>query len=307
MGELKKGSLDCRPKFSPPTPFLHRSNWVKEPTIKNAPDGMYGDDIWTDGTDIYYSNSLGEQQYVLRNNTWERKEWNISGLTASCIWTDGTDIYFSRGDDEQYVLKNGNWEPKEWKGDIPSGGQIWSDGTNIYYSSNGAQYVLIGDTWEKKKWKVPSSSCLYYSSLSVRDLYGDRIWSDGTNIYYCCGPDSRDEQFVLNGDTWSYKTWEGLNPFGNRIWTDGTNIYHSYAGEHHILKDGVWIPHEWSGATPTASNIWSDGTNIYLNQFEAYMLGGGPTEVYVLGAINRNPTAMLMGFQVGQALRRMRK
>ena len=68
-------------------------NWsVKTWTGLTDYDGRH---IWTDGTNIYYSN--GANQYVLdvATSTWSAKTW--TGLTVffgSQIWTDGTNIYY---------------------------------------------------------------------------------------------------------------------------------------------------------------------------------------------------------------------
>ena len=48
------------------------------------------------------------------------------------------------------------------------------------------------------------------------------IWSDGSNIYYSYNRSN----YILNGDTWEVKTWNGLtNFYGSYIWTDGINIF----------------------------------------------------------------------------------
>lgn len=312
MGKLKKGSCLCK-TIQFPTSITHDNHWVKV-NMKNVPDGMSASCIWTDGTDIYYS-GYDDVQLVLNGNTWETKEWNVSGLYGSFIWTDGTDIYSSG-----HVLRNGIWEIKEWEmfnkwGDVVpcsiSGGQIWTDGTDIYYSYNGQQYVLDRDTdsWHKITW---SGGKNIGGESTTAYFYGDRVWTDGTNIYYCGGPDHKDDgQGVLNGDTWSKKTWTGLNPLATNVWTDGTDIYYSSSEGQFILKDGIWIPHEWSGVNQPVPRIWSDGKNVYMNQYEAYMLGGGPTEVYVLAdpvpVPLLNPAALMQGYMVGQAIRRNRK
>ena len=55
---------------------------------------------------------------------------------------------------------------------------------------------------------------------------------DGINYYYS----SYSTQYVLQGDTWVKKTWNGLTSFyGNYIWTDGTNYYYSNYSEQHRL------------------------------------------------------------------------
>lgn len=111
------------------------------------------------------------------------------------------------------------------------------------------------DTFVYKTWKG--------FPRTVRDFYANRIWTDGTNIYYSYETD----QYVLNGDTWEVKTWNGLTSFmGSRVWTDGTNIYHSLDNNHHILNGDTWEEKTWNGLTSfSGTNVWTDGTNIYFS------------------------------------------
>ena len=178
-----------------------------------------GNQVWTDGENIYYS--LQSKQYVLNKETsiWTQKTW--SGLTSfvgDSIWTDGKNIYHSSGSaDRNYVLIDGSyWTPKSWSGYSQiSGNNIWTDGNNIYFSGGDSQtqYKLDKETstWSKKTWG------------RVYPEYGSYIWTDGENIYYS----SSSKQYVLNKatSTWSQKTWSGLTNFaGDKIWTDGENV-----------------------------------------------------------------------------------
>ena len=55
-----------------------------------------GDNIWTDGDNIYYSSS--STQYVLdkATSTWTTKTWNgLTSFDGSRVWTDGDIIYYS--------------------------------------------------------------------------------------------------------------------------------------------------------------------------------------------------------------------
>ena len=145
--------------------------------------------FWTDGVDIYYSNS--NSQYVLDKTTFTLKPKTWNGLTnpkATNIWSDGVDIYYSYGS-EQYVLdkSTSTWKPKTWNGLTSFYGEdIWSDGENIYHSlgaSFSTHYVLdkSTSTWKPKTWN------------GLTSFYGEAIWSDGVDIYYSSGS----EQYVL--------------------------------------------------------------------------------------------------------------
>ena len=136
-----------------------------------------GRDIWTDGTDIYYSNY--SVHYVLNKSTstWTAKTWTgLTSFNGSNIWTDGTDIYYSSSSN-QYVLDKATstWTKKTWSGLTSfDGSYVWTDGTDIYYSSSTTQYVLdkSTSTWTAKTW------------TGLTSLYGSDIWTDGTDIYY---------------------------------------------------------------------------------------------------------------------------
>ena len=219
-----------------------------------------GYDIWSDGDNIYYSNSTN--QYVLdkTTSTWSSKTW--SGYTninnGSNIWTDGDNIYYSYRSD-QYVLykSRSTWYTKTWNGLTSfTGDGIWTDGDNIYYSL-GSHYVLdkATSTWSPKTWS------------GYTNIDGLFIWSDGDNIYYSYDSD----QYVLDKSTstWSSKSWSGLTNFnGDRIWTDGDNIYYSYGTNHYVLDKATstWSPKTWNGLTNFDGDfIWTDGDNIYYS------------------------------------------
>jgi len=174
-----------------------------------------GENIWTDGTNIYYSNEVQNNgttgQYILKNGQWEPKNWSgFAPKYGENIWTDGTNIYYSQSS-IQYVLNGNTWEPKIWE-DLTDfdGYNIWTDGTNIYYSDNSQQYVLKNGQWEPKNWS------------GFAPKYGDNIWTAGTNIYYSQGS----TQYVLSGNTWEPKTWNVSGFYGCDIWTiDGFDYY----------------------------------------------------------------------------------
>ena len=83
---------------------LSNSTWETK-TFYVSPPRISGDLVWTDGTNIYYSN--GSDQFVLNKstNTWSTKSWNgVTNFRGDSIWTDGDNIYYSDGPGQQYVL-----------------------------------------------------------------------------------------------------------------------------------------------------------------------------------------------------------
>ena len=105
--------------------------------------------IWTDGTDIYYSYTTDQYKLDKSTHTWSAMTW--TGLTdfyGSNIWTDGTDIYYSSSTSDQYKLDKSThtWSAMTWTGLTDFyGTAIWTDGTDIYHSSGTKQYILDKD------------------------------------------------------------------------------------------------------------------------------------------------------------------
>ena len=99
------------------------------------------------------------------------------------------------------------------------------------------------------------------------------VWSDGTNIYFSSGTSHK----VLNGSTWSTKSWSGLSDFSGRfIWSDGSNYYYSRNSTQYVLNGSTWSTKSWSGLTSFVGyNVWSDGSNYYYsNGSTQYVLDG---------------------------------
>ena len=244
-----------------------------------------GSDVWSDGTNIYYSN--GSNQYIFNKSTatWEPKTWTgLTSFQGFCIWSDGDNIYYSWNSD-QYVLNKATstWETKTWSGYDPYMSPcIWTDGENIYYSNTTSQYVLnkATSTWETKTWSGYST------------LMGNDVWSDGNNIYHSLNSD----QYVLNKSTstWETKTWSGLTNFnGERIWSDGNNIYYSNQSSQYVLNKATstWESKTWSGLSSFSGvYIWSDGENIYYSYTtNHYVLKRNtPTTFEVMGITSKS-------------------
>ena len=233
-----------------------------------------GEDIWTDGENVYYSFEFNEvkYQYVLNKetSTWETKVWNITIRYGRCVWTDGDNVYYSDSTKQYFLNKSTlTWSQKSWTNLTNfSGDDVWTDGENIYYSSSSNQYVLnkSTSTWNVKSW------------TGLTDFQGQYIWTDGDNIYYSAGS----IQYVLDKSTstWTRKIWTGLTNFYNHlIWSDGENIYYSSGSINQYVLDketSTWSTKTWNGNPDFdgyGNDIWSDNKNIYLsNGFSQYIL-----------------------------------
>ena len=236
------------------------NNWSRKTwwgTFKN----FDGDNIWTDGENIYYSKGSSQRVLNLNKSTWELILWKgYTSFYGYNIWTDGENIYCSSGS-SQYVLdkSTSTWARKTWSGLTNfTGDCVWTDGENIYLSYNSDQYVLdkSTSTWTSKVWS------------GLTSFSGSNVWTDGENIYYSL--DLR--QYVLDKSTstWSRKTWIGLTNFNGRYtWTDGENVYYSSGSSYHYVLDkatSTWSPKTWSGESYfSGDKIWTDGENIYYS------------------------------------------
>ena len=215
-------------------PITWKTSW-------SQPFVGYGDYVWTDGIDTYYSRAAA--QYILNKSTstWNAKTWNgFTSIAGDRIWTDGTDIYYSNNR-TQYILNKSTstWSEKTWNGlTYFDAVYIWTDGTNIYYSSDTSQYQLdkTTSTWSVKTWT---------GLTSFRGWY---IWTDGTNIF--CSNDQNQYQLNKSTSTWEPQIWNGLTNFlGQRVWTDGTNFYYSKEDDQYQLYPPTPIQYLYKGDT----------------------------------------------------------
>ena len=63
-----------------------------------------GNNVWTDGDNIYYSDGSKQYLYDKATHSWIKKEWwGCNNMLGKYIWTDGTNVYYSY-ERENYVL-----------------------------------------------------------------------------------------------------------------------------------------------------------------------------------------------------------
>lgn len=221
-----------------------------------------GYNVWTDGNNIYYSQS--DDQYVLNKSTdtWNVKDWegyqNLLGGVG--IWTDGSNTYYSNFDAQYKLDKATNtWIQKTWNLRPSYGYDVWTDGNNVYYSQGTNHFILNKntETWEQIQWSGLSS------------FNGRYIWVDGNNVYYS----NWRNQYVLDKSisTWVPKTWNNLTEFdGVNIWTDSNNTYYSDVLEdkQYVLEKATntWNVKIWDDFAPLSGMyIWKDGNNVYFS------------------------------------------
>lgn len=243
---------------------------------------FFGNDIWTDGDNIYYSS--GENQYVLdqTTDTQSTKTQNISDnindILGTCIQTDGTDIYLSNGEDQYVLDKTTSTQNKKTQIGLTEfdGVDIQSDGTNIYYSrywedethstSTNYQYVL----------DIATSTQTTKTQHGFANLTGQYVQTYNDTIYYSEVTNylGGGNQYILNVDT---DTWEAndqgepssLNP--KRINGTKVQFYKDiayYDSTYMLNKDtNMWLNKEQTGLLTDFDGdcIQTDGTHIYYS------------------------------------------
>lgn len=269
-------------------------NWIYDSKTVS----LYGMNVWSDGTSVYYSDL--DKQYILNtaNLTCTKKEWGelYPGL-GTFVWSDGINTYYdSNISKNHWQLVNGVWQNHNWVGldgthntdwAISADG-IWTDGTDIYYSyysdNVSKQYKLFDKNkseWVEKVW------------LGTNDLNGYNIWKYNDNIYYSEG--KLHYRLDVKNSKWEPITWQGLNNFsGQNIWSDGNNTYYSTYNSttedsaQYMLVDTTWVKIVWEYAVPepdTANNVtWS---NIPDNFDPINIWHIGDTTYYSKGTTHR--------------------
>ncbi len=233
-----------------------------------------GEDVWTDGEQVYYS--AGPAQYVLNKgtSTWETKIWYglDHNLTGRFVWTDGENIYNS-SNEVQYIL---NKETSTWSSiDIGDVNYVyvslhnWTDGEEVYVSFGENQYVFNKETstWETKVWN------------GLQHFNAPAVWTDGKNIFY-------GNSHILDKTTSTWNTFafdesqlEGSFDVGN-VFNYKNHAYYieNFRDENFKLHLNAYVLNEeykweklvWNNAIENEflyelniNKIWSDGEKLY--------------------------------------------
>ena len=122
--------------------------------------------------------------------------------------------------------------------------------------------------------------------LNGSALYGDRIWTDGTNIYHS----HNSYQFILkyypNGNSyWTSTAWSGNSNFaGTNIWTDGRGVYCSGGTTQYSLEalptqyyskqNGEWNGNAIKAILRKEYGEWGEISTADLTDGKRYILGG---------------------------------
>lgn len=242
--------------------------------IKYGPDDIWVPVTFSGGSGVQYGtyvwrgyNSLTEDPVFYNSNyqltsyqTWSTKTWTgLTTFNAANIWrsTDNR-IFFSNGSSGQYELNGSNWSSMTW-GNVskPERSHIWTDGRYDYY---GDTHYRSSTSWYTKTWTWSDGKPSYFADNAKTAIWRD---TDG-KVYYSYGTN----QYVLNGSTWSQKTWTGLTSFeGENVWHDlnGRTFYSSGSKQYELdSSTSTWSKKTWTGLTSLFGNcIWNEGYNVY--------------------------------------------
>lgn len=243
-----------------------QSNSTWQPQPWSGLDDFLGRNIWTDGTNIYYSN--GAQQYQLdkAKSTWSTKEWHgLTNFSGVDIWVKDNEIYYSSGSEQYILTAPDQWVKFQWDTSgykYVYGQDIWTPRNSglggWYYSHDTDQYLLNFQKWAKTRW-----------SGSLSSFQGRNTWSDGQNVYYSEG--TKQYQFIANPTfRWETKQWKGLGSFnGENVWQQGQNIYYSEGTKQYqldLFHASKWETKQWKGLDNfNGVDVWTDGTNVYYS------------------------------------------
>lgn len=152
---LSEGHIQYEIILSVPTGELSwaQKNWGTFTSYFN------GEDIWAYKGKIYLSSENLQKEYKADTDNWVDKVWNIELAHGYELWTNGTELYYSHNDEQFVFDENDNmWVRQFWHGSIKSnnsssaivsfnGSEIWTDGDNIYcltaYEGFGTKYGVL--------------------------------------------------------------------------------------------------------------------------------------------------------------------
>lgn len=263
-------------------------------TFNSQPNAFFGNNVWTDGTDIYYSHY---DSYKLDKSTMTWSQVTISSLTSMMgvnIWHDGDNTYYNEcSDPDCYVWlwdkdnKRFNVTDRVKQDYAVQGPDVWHAGGNVYFSSNTGtaedpEHNLVWDR-STSKWVINTWN-FSVPLQSPYGLIGRNIWHDYNGNTYT-GDWDNSGNFVrlyklnLSTSTWNETSIDGHQDVqGIDIWTDyDGNMQYSNGLKQYTLDrtSGKWIsrdkwlfiPPNYIGEPyhPYGEYIWTDGSNIYYS------------------------------------------
>lgn len=261
-----------------------RAMWL--PTTFTGMDSYAGDDVWTDGTDIYCAPNVPSNTYKLDKAT---KTWSIVSVgfdwanTGSySVFHDGNITYACYNNGSTHEVYVFNTTTKKFSTHYAQDYQthtsnIWYNGGDIYFSMNTG---VVGDPAHNLKWNrsthkwEPVSMYFNPSLYGTYGLVGNSVWNYKGNSYV--GDWDYDSHFLRlykfnhSTSTWNETSWNGFCKVkGIDIWTDydGNMIYSDGSFQHKMnTSTDTWEPYDRyyvMRAPYSGRYVWSDGESIY--------------------------------------------
>ena len=272
-------------------------SWFRT-TFNSQPYKFFGDDVWTDGTDIYYSHY---NSYKLDKSTMTWNQVTIGGpdMHGVNIWHDGENTYYNEYSNPNcYVWvwdksnKRFNATDRVKQDYVVQGPDVWHAGGNVYFSMNTG---TVGDPAHNLVWNRSTSKWVIQTWTFIvplqhpLGLMGRNIWHDYNGNTYT-GDWDNDNNFLrlyklnLSTSTWDETSIDGHQDVrGIDIWTDyDGNMQYSNGLKQYTLDrtSGKWVSrNKWlfippnidgEGYHPYGEYIWTDGSNIYYSYNDGF-------------------------------------
>ena len=234
--------------------------WIEKPMSGSLTNFYSSDYIWQFNGQIFYSlgstQVFDKETYSWQEKTWS----GLSNITGSNVWTNGKDIYYSESTNKLYLLNKNTLEwvltDVKWAETIGedftyfTGANVWTDGKDIYYSKDGINYVYDSNLGYRKEWKPKTWG-------GLTNFRGKNVWAIGNEIFVNIEKDSGSSYtttYNLNKETstWDVVTVEKENGSAlylennpQNIWSDGKNVYstvnssNTFSGGYYLLKTGT--------------------------------------------------------------------
>ena len=256
------------------------------PTTFTGMSSTYaGEDMWTDGTDIYCARSVASDTYKLdkATKTWSQVSVGFSSSTARySVFHDGNITYACYNGSSTHAVYVFDTTTKrfttKYTQDYPTHAfDIWYNGGDIYHSMNTG---VVDDPAHNLKWNrsthkwEPVSMSFNPSLDGTYGLVGNAVWNYNGNSYV--GDWDSDGNFLrlykFNHSTsrWNETSWNGFCAVhGIDIWTDydGNMIYSDGTVQYKMnTSNNTWKPYNRWYLMPSpyaGRQVWSDGESIY--------------------------------------------
>lgn len=201
---------------------IKSSTWEEVSLFTGEQRSAYGEHIWHDGSDTYYS--YGAEQFKFNNETskFDKITWVSAPRWGCDIWHDGSDTYYSEDSKENSKLEYIKLPTVITWSNIPDNFDpinIWHIGDTTYYSSGTIHKIINEDT-------TSFDNFTEWKGLSNFD--GKYIWQDiDGNIFY-------KDIYILDTKTktWLPKYWNLIDNKNSSdiikseyIWSDLTSTY----------------------------------------------------------------------------------